>query len=430
MLTWADRGTVKISFTCDSATIKGGGAPASGSGSRGGAPVGPGSGAGVRCPPTTGGSAPRRRRGTTVRRLTYLPCLALVINLALPGPVAAAVTPNSTITTLTGNGSAGFSGDGGPAARAQVNLPRDSDVGPDGSIYLADTYNNRIRKIDPRGIITTYAGTGVGGFGGDGGPARNARLKWPHDVVVDDASGTLYFADSNNDRIRKITRTGIITTVAGTGRAGFSGDGGPATAARLSKPKSVALHGGFLYLADSRNHRIRRVNLGTGIITTVAGTGVAGFGGDSGPARAARLNVPQRIALDGTGGIFIADTENNRIRRVTPQGTITTVAGTGVEGFGGDGGPARQARLRLPRGIAVGGAIIYIADTGNHRVRQVNQATGIITTVAGTGVAGYSGDGGRAGSARLDNPRGLTVDNQGRLLIADTFNSALRRVAA
>lgn len=359
--------------------------------------------------------------------------LAATALAAAAGPGIAApdrIGAGSPITTLAGTGDAGYSGDGGPAADASMTQPRDTAVGPDGSIFVADTLNNRVRRIDPSGTVTTYAGTGVGGYSGDGGPAVDAQLAWPHDVTVD-ARGNLYIADSNNQRIRKVDTDGVITTIAGTGKTGYNGDDRPAVTALLKYPKSVALQGHALYFADSLNQRIRKVNLNTGMIKAVAGSGVKGFGGDGGPAELASFDVPQRIAFDSAGNLFIADTRNNRIRQVdAATGTIRTVVGTGVSGYGGDGGPAVHAAISVPRGLALADdATLYIADSGNHVIRRVNLANGVIRTVVGTGEPGYAGDGGAAGAARLRGPRGLSVDLEGDLVIADTLNNVVRIVS-
>ena len=340
------------------------------------------------------------------------------------------VSSTSTITTIAGNGVYGFAGDGGLASGALIAKPRDTAMGPDGSLYVSDTYNNRIRKIDPAGVITTVAGNGVGAYAGDNGPATSASIKWPHDVTIG-PDGCLYIADSNNNRIRKVDLNGIITTVAGTGTGGYNGDNRLATTARLRNPKSVAFYGPDLYIADSMNHRIRKVDSVTGIITTVAGTGVAAFSGDGGPATAAAMNTPQRIAFDTLGNLFLTDTANNRIRRVdVTTGVISTIAGNGVSGYSGNGGLAVKAALKTPRGITVvNDNVVYISDSGNHRVRMVSLDSGIITTIAGTGSTSYTGDGGPAGAAGLYNPRGLTTNDAGDLIVADTFHNAIRLIA-
>ena len=337
------------------------------------------------------------------------------------------VDATGTITTIAGTGERDFSGDEGPATTARLTFPRGVAVDGAGGLYIADTYNHRIRKVDATGTITTIAGTGERDFGGDGGPAVRAALYFPSGVAVDGA-GNLYIADTYNHRIRKVDATGTITTIAGTGERGFGGDEGPATTARLTFPRGVAVDSaGGLYIADTSNHRIRKVDA-TGTITTVAGTGERGFGGDEGPATTARLTFPRGVAVDGAGGLYIADTYNHRIRKVDATGTITTVAGTGERRFGGDGGPAVRAALYFPSGVAVDSAGgLYIADTSNHRIRKVD-ATGTITTIAGTGEFGFSGDEGLAITARLTFPRSVAVDGAGSLYIADTYNHRIRKL--
>jgi sugar lactone lactonase YvrE len=358
----------------------------------------------------------------------WLGSVATVLVVALaPSVPANAVEPTDVITRLAGNGQQTMSGDGGPAVTAALNLPRDTATGPDGSIYVADTYNQRIRRIDAvTGVITTVAGTGGTAYNGDDQLAVRATLKWPHDVTVAD-DGTVYVADSSHHRVRRIDPvTGMITTILGTGVAGVGADGVLGTSSQLKNPKSVALFGRALYVADLSN-RVRRLDLTTGIVTTVAGTGTAGYAGDGGPALSARLNAPQRLAIDSVGNIYIADSDNNAVRRVAASsGIITTVAGTGTGGFRGDGGPGTSALLRKPRGVALDGdRVLYIADSGNHRIRRLDLATGTIRTIAGS-TRGSGGDGGPASAAHFDNPRGLTVDSAGRLIIADTFNSVIR----
>ena len=330
------------------------------------------------------------------------------------------------ITTVAGTGRTGFGGDGGPAVQAQLRGPAGVAVDGAGNLFIADSFNDRIRKVDSAGVITTVAGTGRTGFGGDGGPAVNARLSRPSGVAVDGA-GNLFIADSGNDRIRKMDASGTITTVAGTGEFGFSGDGGPATSARLSGAEGVAVDGaGNLFIADEGNDRIRKVD-SAGVITTVAGTGEFGFSGDGGPATSARLNRPNDVAVDGAGNVFIADLDNYRIRKVDSAGVITTVAGTGVRGYSGDGGPAVDAQLWSPSRVAVDGAgNLFFADSGNDRIRKVDSA-GVITTVAGTE---DRGDGGPAVNARLYRPSGVAVDGAGNAFIADSFNDRIRKVDA
>ena len=337
------------------------------------------------------------------------------------------VNTSGIITTVAGQGITGFNGDGGLASLAEVHHPSGVAVNPSGNIYIAELYTHRIRKVDTSGGITTVAGNGTFGFSGDGGPATAAELNQPSSVAVDSA-GNIYIADSYNNRIRKVDTSGGITTVAGNGTFGFSGDGGPATAAELNQPSSVAVDSaGNIYIADSYNNRIRKVDTSGGI-TTVAGNGTFGFSGDGGPATAAELNQPSSVAVDSAGNIYIADSANNRIRKVDTSGGITTVAGNGTFGFSGDGGPATAAELNQPEGMAVDSAgNIYIADYYNNRIRKVD-TSGAITTVAGNGTKGFSGDGGSATSTELNYPTGVAVDSSGNIYIADSYNNRIREV--
>ncbi|MYC82097.1 MAG: hypothetical protein F4X19_08405, partial [Acidobacteria bacterium] len=322
-----------------------------------------------------------------------------------------------------------FSGDGGPAVEAQLSVLQGVAVDGAGNLFIADTTNHRIRRVDPSGTITTIAGTGEPGFGGEGGPAADAQLNLPYGVAVDGA-GNLFIADAWNNRIRRVDPSGTITTFAGPGRIDFGpdeiGDDGPAADAFLFLPSDVAVDAaGSLFIADSGNHRIRRVDP-SGIITTFAGTGKPGFSGDHGPAVQGRLNRPQGVAADSAGNLFIADSRNHRIRRVNPSGTITTFAGTGDPGFSGDHGPAVAMKLRQPEGVAVDGAgNLFIADRRNNRIRRVDPS-GTLTTIAGTGESGFGGDGGLAAEARLASPGGLAVDSAGNLFIADSLNRRVR----
>ena len=324
------------------------------------------------------------------------------------------------IYTLAGNGTAGLSGDNGPATGAELFQPLGVALDSAGNLYIADSDNMRIRKVSSTGVITTVAGNGTPGFSGDGGPATSTGLNYPSGVALDSA-GSLYIADAGNNRIRKVSN-GVITTVAGNGAQGFGGDGGPATGAQLFVPAGVAVDSaGSLYIADAGNNRIRKVS--NGVITTVAGNGAQGFGGDGGPATSAQLFVPAGVAVDSAGSLYIADAGNNRIRKVS-KGVITTVAGNGTLGFGGDGGPATNAQLYGPEGVAVDSAgNIYIADMDNNRIRKVSN--GVITTAAGNGTQGFSGDNGPATSAELYRPEGIAVDATGNLYIADTWNNRI-----
>jgi sugar lactone lactonase YvrE len=336
-----------------------------------------------------------------------------------------------TITTVAGSGLQGFSGDGGPATSAKLNEPDGVAVDGKGNIYIADLRNGRVRKVSPGGTISTFAGTGVWGYSGDGGPATSAQLYAPQGVAVD-GQGNVYIADRNNYRVRKVSAGGTITTFAGTGKClggtCFSGDGGPATSAQLYSPSGVAVDGnGNLYIADRDNSRVRKVSGGT--ITTIAGTSTKGFSGDGGPATKAQLFYPDAVAVDGIGNVYIADTFNNRVRKVSRGGTISTFAGTGACGRPVDGGPATSATVCNPRGVAVDGqGNVYIGDTNNSRVRKVSPG-GTITTFAGTGTCGnVVGNGGPATLAQLCTPWGVAVDRQGNLYIAEEGRSRVRKV--
>ena len=335
-----------------------------------------------------------------------------------------------TISTIVGTGGWGYSGDGGLATQAELRYPSAVTVDGAGNLYIADEGNHRVRKIEAvTGTISTIAGTGEWGYSGDGGPAIEAQLRYPSAVTVDGA-GSFYIADSGNHRIRKVSAfTGTISTIAGTGEWGYSGDGGPAIEAQLGYPQAVAVdHVGNLYIADFHNNRIRKMDAATGTISTIAGTGEWGDRGDGGPATQAQLGYPEGVAVDGAGNLYISDSRNNRIRKVSAfTGTISTIAGTGEWGYSGDGGPATQAQLGYPEGVAVDGAgNLYIAD--GRRVRKVEATTGTISTIAGTGEWGYSGDGGPATQAQLRYPSGLTVDGAGNLYIADGSNYRIRKV--
>lgn len=335
----------------------------------------------------------------------------------------------AAISTVAGIGRNGFSGDNGPATSADIGIPSGVAAGSDGSIYFADTSNHRVRRIAPDGIISTVAGTSTRGFSGDGGPATQARLYSPADVAVG-PDGSLYIADRGNYNVRKVRPDGVISTVAGNGDYRFSGDGGLATQAGM-EPYGVAVGSeGELYIADRANSRIRRVDA-AGYVTTIAGTSNSGFSGDGGPANQARLLSPTGVAVGAEGSIYVVDRGNGRIRVVSPRGLITTIAGRGGSGgFSGDGGLALNAEFNGPYRVAVArDGSIYVSDVGNNRVRWIG-SEGVVTTLAGNGVSAFSGDGGHSPQASLALPEGVAVGPDGDIYIADSYNSRIRRVAS
>jgi sugar lactone lactonase YvrE len=333
------------------------------------------------------------------------------------------VDTSGMLTIIAGSGVLGFGGDGGIATNAQLNKPSGIAADVAGNVYIADRGNNRIRKVNSSGIISTVAGGGT--LLGDGGPAISANLNFPTGLAVDTA-GNIYIADENNARIRKVNTSGIITTIAGGGSAFV--DGGSATATSLGAPDGVAIDAaGNIYIAD-RDHRVRVVST-SGVITTIAGNGILGFSGDGGPATAASLFASD-VKVDAAGNVYVADEVNNRIRKVNTAGIISTVAGNGLQesGFGGDGQLAALAEFNGATAIAIDPARnIYIADNSNNRIRKIN-ASGLIYTIAGNGIAGFSGDGSSAIGAELDNPVGVALDRAGNVYIADQGTGHIRKI--
>jgi sugar lactone lactonase YvrE len=342
-----------------------------------------------------------------------------------------------TIDTVAGNVDWIYQGDGGLANQSPIFLPTGVVADAAGNLYLADSQNNRVRRVDGKTqLISTVAGTGVPGYGGDGGPAVDALINVPAGLVLDGA-GNLYFADSGNHIVRRIDAvTGVISTVAGTpGKQGYSGDSLAATAAKLAFPEGVAFDAaGDLLIADTGNNVIREVaatSTGFATISTIAGTGAAGFNGDNQLATAAELNSPWSVAVAPDGSIYIADLTNNRVRKVSGSGTISTVAGTGTRGFMGDSGIATAALLGEPAALAIDPAgDLYIADSDNNRIREVNAATQLIETISGNSSEQFAGDGGPADLASMYGPYALFFDQTGNLFIADMFHNRIRRINA
>ena len=326
--------------------------------------------------------------------------------------------------TAAGDGGNTYPGDGHQASDVGLASAWGIAIDSADNVYVVDQGLNSVRKIAPDGVVTTVAGTGVAGASGDGGPATSARLNLPTRVAVG-PDGALYIADSGNNNIRRVAPGGTITTVAGTGIAGFSGDGGQATSAKLNNPYDVQVAGDALYIADRSNNRIRKVDLTSGVITTVAGTGVSGFSGDDGPATAARLADARSITVDTAGNLYIADTGNQRVREVDSSGTITTIAGTGLTGNNGDGGPATEADLHVPVDVTISSAgTLYICELNNNRVRRVQD--GFIDTFAGTGEFGFTGDGSSPIESKWNRPSASALDSLGNLWVVDRDNQRIR----
>ena len=339
---------------------------------------------------------------------------------------------NWIITTAVGTGERGFAGDGGPAVRATLNGPFDIGFDPAGNLYFSDTFNHRIRRVDAAsGIVTTVAGRGEAGYSGDGGPAVEARLNEPYGIAVD-RSGNIYVADRHNHSVRRIDgASGIVTTVAGNGSAGFSGDGGPAARAGLVEPNGLAFDPAqqLLFIADVADNRVRMVDLAAGTIATFAGTGEAAHTGDGGPAGAAGVFGARAVKVAADGTVFILERQGSSLRAVNPRtGVITTVAGTGARGYGGDGGPALAAVFDAPKELTIDpDGDILIVDTENHAIRRFDVKVGTVETIAG-GRKGNEGDGGPARRAGLGRPHGIAVGPDGALYIGDTENHRIRKL--
>jgi trimeric autotransporter adhesin len=345
---------------------------------------------------------------------------------------------SGNLTLVAGNSRPGFSGDGGPATRAQLNAPQGMALDKAGNLYIADSKNNRVRVVNSAGIINTFAGTGLTSPGGantynDGGLATNALLRLPGGVAVD-GSGNVYIADTGDNMIRKVTTDGLINAFAGDSYGSYLGDGGPALKAELHTPEDVAVDSsGNVYITDSANAVIRKVttdgkiNFIAGNVSTTTGPSI-GYSGDGGPANVAGLVTPYALVLDSTGQIFFAENGDSRIRKIDTKGIITTIAGTGTAGFAGDGSSGTKALLAFPTGVAVDSSgNIFIADSVNRRIRKLTSG-GTISTVAGNGNYSYSGDGGQAISAQLNAAQAVAIDASGNLYIADTVNNAIRKV--
>ena len=342
---------------------------------------------------------------------------------------SAGLFPDNTISTVAGNGTSGFSGNGGQATSAQLQQPIDVAFDSSGDMFIADSLNHVVREVTPSGIISTYAGTGTSGNTGDGGPASSAELEQPGGLAFN-AAGDLFIADISANVVREVTPSGVISTAVGTGTYGYTGDGGPATSATLGEPFGIAFNAaGDLFIADSTNNVIREVNT-SGVISTVAGNHTAGYSGNGGPATSAELYSPLDVAFNAAGDMFIADYLNNVVREVNLVGVISTVAGNTTSGHTGDGGPATTAELHGPISVKFDSyGNMFIAETFNNDVREVN-ALGVISTLVGTGTSGYTGNGGPASAATLDGPQLITIDSHGNLFIADFLNNAIREVAA
>lgn len=344
--------------------------------------------------------------------------------------VCAASLQGAEIRTIAGNGKPGMTGDGGQAAEAQVDQPFGLTRGPDGALYFCDTNNHRVRKIDQKGIITTVSGDGSKGYAGDGDAAVVAKMNEPYEVRFD-ANGFLYIVERLSAVVRRVDlRTGLIKTVAGTGQEGFSGDGGPATKAQLKQPHSIALdREGNLYICDISNQRIRKVDMKTGIIFTFAGTGEKKPVVDGSPFASSPLSGPRAIDFDADGNMWLALREGNAVYKLDMKsGTIHHFAGTGKTGFTGNGGPAKEATLSGPKGLSVGpDGNIYLADTESHSIRMIELKTGLLKLIAGNGKKGDGPEGDPLNCA-MNRPHGVLAEADA-VYIGDSSANRVRKVS-
>ncbi len=342
--------------------------------------------------------------------------------------VISRINQKGMLVNVVGTGASGYSGDGGPATKATMNIPAGLTFDRHGNLYIADRANHRVRKVDTKGIITTVAGNGTAGFSGDRGPATQASLNLPSGVAVDN-NGNLYISDRSNNRVRKVSSKGIIQTFAGNGSDGYHGDNMPALQATLDKPFGLALDkDNNLYIADRGNNRIRKID-SSGLISTVAGDGGFYYIGDNGPAYRASIAGPTGVTVDRKGNIYIADRGNNRIRMVDTLGMIRTIMGTGQQDYNGDSELARETNLHLPFGVALDkkGDLLVI-DRSHYRIRKLIMKGSRVTTLAGNGVKQFGGDGGPSQGAHLEFPHGIDVDSKDNVIFADKAHYRIRKI--